>query len=306
MSVYRKGIKRLSQLTIDADKNWAAKGISNIKEVVSGMTKGDLAVRGNTVLARITPGPSGYILTSVGALQIPVWLPGPELEKWFLATLFLDYVIANNPTPDEVATGSLPLGTVQTEAYLDNPTDKIKRIDGSIVLGHAEVNNPTPDETATSAPAFGRLISLKLCVDGAVADDGGSQTDQTAAARNDTTGDMTLLPTTPAQEDAYYFGHDKEFHTLWLLISQQGDGVWTITWEYWNGSTWAALSGVDDNTNGLTATVGLRYCSFTVPGDWADQTVQSLTMRWIRARVSAYTSKIDNPLGTRAWVTWDN
>lgn len=51
-----KGIKNLSQLTIDADKNWQAKGISNIKEIVLGMGVGDIAYHDGTKLVKLQPG----------------------------------------------------------------------------------------------------------------------------------------------------------------------------------------------------------------------------------------------------------
>lgn len=49
------GITKLSELEIDADKDWLAQGITNIKEIAASMAKGDLAVRGNTVLVKFPP-----------------------------------------------------------------------------------------------------------------------------------------------------------------------------------------------------------------------------------------------------------
>jgi len=40
----------------------------------------------------------------------------------------------------------------------------------------------------------------------AYADDGGTFTDESTEALDSTADDMTLLPATPAQEDAYYWG----------------------------------------------------------------------------------------------------
>ena len=112
---------------------------------------------------------------------------------------------------------------------------------------------------------------------------------------------MTLLPAGPAQNDAYYFGFDKLFDVMTLNIGTPGAGVWTITWEYWNGA-WTALSGVTDGTTGFTAASGSHDVSFTRPGDWATTVVNAITKYWIRARVSAYTSITTQPKGTQSWI----
>ena len=67
------GITKLSELEIDADKDWQGFGITNIKEVAAAMAKGDLAVRGNAVLEPLVPGPIGTPLTSAGAGNTPTW-----------------------------------------------------------------------------------------------------------------------------------------------------------------------------------------------------------------------------------------
>jgi hypothetical protein len=136
---------------------------------------------------------------------------------------------------------------------------------------------------------------------GAVADDGGVQTDQTTAAGDTTANDMTLLPATPAQNDAYYFGYvTAPWDVLRLNIGIQGAGTWTITWEYWNAA-WVALSGVTDGTTGFRAAAGEHDVIWTLPTDWALKTVDSISAYWVRARVSAYTSKTTQPKGTQAW-----
>lgn len=137
---------------------------------------------------------------------------------------------------------------------------------------------------------------------GAVADDGGSQTGETTAANNATTNDMTLLPTVPAVNDAYYFGAAEPFYKARVNIGQNGAGTWTITWEYYNGATWASITDISDGTNGFRAGTGNKDVAFSPPSDWATTAVQSTTAYWIRARVSAYTSITTQPLGTQSWV----
>ena len=126
---------------------------------------------------------------------------------------------------------------------------------------------------------------------------------ETTAANEATADDITLLPATPAVNDAYYFGHGtKKFGQVDVLISTQGAGTWTIVHEYWNGSAWTALGGVYDGTAGFKAVTGTKSITFAIPTDWARCTVHGVLGYWMRARVSAYTNKTTQPLATQAWV----
>lgn len=158
-------------------------------------------------------------------------------------------------------------------------------------------------ELFTLAAIYGVVERALEAMQGGVADDGGEQTDETAEANSAAVNDMTLLSATPAENDAYYFGGDRPFDELVLNIGTQGEGVWTLAWEYYNGSTWVAIPGVVDGTEGFTATAGEHSVTFTPPEDWAGTTVKAITAFWIRARVSAYTSVTTQPKGTQSWVT---
>jgi len=161
-------------------------------------------------------------------------------------------------------------------------------------------------DTAAAATQHDLLGGSYVAMGGAVADDGGVQTDETTAANDATINDMTLLPAVPAVGDAYYFGHATEmFSKLKLKIGTAGAGVWTITWEYWNGSAWTALSGVTDGTTHFRATAGDHEVTFTLPSNWAKTTIEAINAYWIRARVSAYTSITTQPKGTQSWI-WGN
>ena len=129
----------------------------------------------------------------------------------------------------------------------------------------------------------------------AVADDGGTQTDETANANSPSTNDMTLTPSVPVVNDAYYFGHNEEFAQLKVWVTTAGANQ-TITWEYWNGA-WVALSGVVDGTSSFTTT-GDNIVSWTAPSDWADTTVNSQgPYKYVRARVSAIGGSPTGALG---------
>jgi len=67
------GITKLSDLIIDADKDWQGFGISNIKEAAAAMAKGDVPIRGNAILETFIPGPIGRRVTSADAGNTPTW-----------------------------------------------------------------------------------------------------------------------------------------------------------------------------------------------------------------------------------------
>ncbi|MBI4200875.1 MAG: cytochrome c3 family protein [Chloroflexi bacterium] len=159
----------------------------------------------------------------------------------------------------------------------------------------------TADINASVAPTTLFYAPIKTDMGGAVADDGGVQTDQTTASINPTANDMTLLPTLPAVADAYYFGGSSKFSVVNLNVGTAGAGTWTITWKYYDGTTWTALTGVADGTTGFTV-AGVQEVSFQLPSNWAMTTIQSKQLYWVRAEVTAFTAVTTPPTGTQAWV----
>lgn len=84
-----------------------------------------------------------------------------------------------------------------------------------------------------------------------------------------------------------YFGVNTYFTRRFYITTQvAGTGSPTLIWEYWNGSSWVAVSNLVDNTNGFT-TLGQQTVSFDQPADFAEVTVNSLAKYWIRCRISA-------------------
>jgi len=134
-------------------------------------------------------------------------------------------------------------------------------------------------------------------------DDGGLYVDESTPLNNATADDVEVLASTPANDDAVYFGLSSgTFHRVDLNLTTQGVGTWTINWEYWTGTAWAALSGVTDGTTGLSATTGIKSLTFTVPTNWAANTVDSVLAYWIRGRVSAYAAVTTPPEVGQGWI----
>lgn len=145
---------------------------------------------------------------------------------------------------------------------------------------------------------------LGITLSGAVADDGGAETDETTEANSAAAGDMTLLPAMPvAVGDAYYFGFDVPGQGIDITIDTTGQGNYAITWKYsTGGDTWASFSGVTDGTDSFR-TAGTPACTWTIPSAWATDTVGAITgLYWAKAELTADVSLSRSPIGTQAWL----
>lgn len=135
----------------------------------------------------------------------------------------------------------------------------------------------------------------------AQADDGGSFSDETVAANEESPDDMALLPGPPVVGDAYYFGAADPITSLWVDVSTPGDWVGTIAWEYWDGSSWTALASVEDDTDAFR-NEGLNEVRYTLPAGWASTTVNGRAAYYLRARVDTFTSMAERPAGRQAYA----
>lgn len=156
--------------------------------------------------------------------------------------------------------------------------------------------------TAPDAAIIKEAHAAVLCV----TDDGGVYVDETTPIGEATDDDVEVLPATPAVGDAAYFGHaTAKFNSLNVDHSTQGDGVWVIAWEYWDGDAWSTLT-VTDGTTMFEAAVGWVSVTFTPPTDWDICPVDALTGYFIRARVTGYTSVATAPQIAEGNVTLVN
>ena len=105
------------------------------------------------------------------------------------------------------------------------------------------------------------------------------------------TANYQLWPDTEAENDAVYFGASSKFGVIYTNVAAtnatySGDNV---AWEYYNGSSWATLTILYDQTDsddqdGDRPFQEDGYTIFSAPADWAMTTVDSQSAYWIRAR----------------------
>jgi len=303
MSLLTKRINKLSQLEIDADKDWKAREITNLKTIAGAMGHGDIAFRGAGVLEKLmADAGKGYsFLRSRGPGLSPVWQDIESLVQYMTGAVnraaAFDLSVPSPAVSQVTQQASSPPG--RTAVGVLSPPEPDITIDTITGPGGAVTSTPS---LGVPALEISREVAIGAPVGGAVADDGGVQTDETVQANNDTANDMTLLPPVPAVNDAYYFGRPSLWDWIELRMGTAGNGIWDIAWEYWNGTVWSFLDDVSDGTSGFRVS-GTRLVSFTRPGDWTQATIGGIAnLYWVRARVAAYTSVVTQPKGNRAFA----
>jgi hypothetical protein len=219
---------------------------------------------------------SGYITENSGVASIPM----DGASGW------VNWGHGLSGTPTNIIITPLESGTATRTAWINQITSTVFQIGVT--------------SSAASSP---------IAVYAGQSIDGGVVVDETVATNNGAANDMTLLPATPTTNDAYDFVYNsaalgaQSFGGITINIGTSGVGVWTVTWEYLaSDGTWKALAGVVDGTVGFTAATGNQTVTWTIPQDWVSATAYGKTGCHVRARVSAYTSIVTQPLGTQAWL----
>lgn len=155
------------------------------------------------------------------------------------------------------------------------------------------------------AIALGKFLQ----VDGSA---GPSYVDDTTDANSAATADVLPFPASEDTSDYCLIGSAAKFRGVRSVISTAGTAVTSSVWEYWNGSTWAAISGVATLTDGTAASGGVfQAAATTTPYEtvwtgtgltnWALSTINGSNLYWVRVKIAtgAYTV---NPVLSRLWV----
>lgn len=81
------------------------------------------------------------------------------------------------------------------------------------------------------------------------------------------TGDVIPFPPTEAVDDYFAMGSDRIFGGVNIDVGTARSGG-SLAWNYWNGSSWGALTIHTDDTNTLSTT-GPNPVQWNPPNDWA-------------------------------------
>lgn len=138
----------------------------------------------------------------------------------------------------------------------------------------------------------------------AQADDGGVFTDETVAANETSPDDMTLLPAVPLAGDTYRIGSATVFGEIVVTVSQAAQATTlVVAVEYWNGGTYVAVQGLANGTIAdEIAWAQSGSIRFTIPGDWAQNTVNGVTAFHAQVRAVTVVGLTQQPLGQQAYT----
>jgi hypothetical protein len=192
----------------------------------------------------------------------------------------------------------LNLGATRTNFPIAQEISGSALIDDGFIA--ADTLNAVLHEGPNQIP--GMPPNNRIVVEGSVVDDGGSFTEFTTEAQDSTELDVALLPLTPAVNDAHYFGCDNPCRIITVDVGQEGIGDWSLTWEYYNGTTFVTASNVSDRTLGFTL-AGQRTVSFDMPSDFATSTItgSAVDAFWVRARVDSVTTSSQQAIANQEW-----
>jgi len=264
--VMARRISKLSELTIDADKDWRGKGITNIKQVAQGMSLGHLIQHNGVALESLPPGPASYVLTSAGPNQRVVWAPGGTyLYRYFPVVIDLTKNTDRPFTPNEskhlAAALSVPFGIEDRF----NP-GWFKRLEPQLYSSAlASIFNADHDNSL-SPIAADSLIQVEIPVSGAVADDGGAQTDETTGGKSGIIVDQQYSSNDDNQQgfsNSSYW----EAQTFTTSLAQRIRGVWLKVFRN-DGSTVPGTVTVSIKAvDGSSHPTGVDLCIATFNGN---------------------------------------
>jgi len=293
MSLLLKGgIRRLSELEIDANKDWQGMGITNLARVAAGMGIGHIAQHNGSILQTLAPGSLNYVMTSQGPGHLIVWAPGGAyLWRYFPVSVYLS-LLAEVFSPDHQKQINAPLAAPYGVAEVLNP-GWFHRLNPAIssVIALAIF---TPDHSSAKSAAVATLGEVEVPVGGAVADDGGAQTDETTQAKSGPavdqqymTGDDGYKYTTASYWEAQNFtpSANHKLRYVRLKLYRVGTpGICTVSIKAADGlghPTGPDLAQQQFNGNALTDdTNGKWYkIAFDSPADVTGATQYAIVMR---------------------------
>lgn len=185
------------------------------------------------------------------------------------------------------------------DEILSGSTSPIKE---SLFLKEVQVGNGNATEASV---AFGYKLTSDKWKAGQWDDsETASYIDDTTHAQDSTTNNFALFTTT--NNDGFVIQAAEKFGIVGLTIATTQGGSPTYEYTYWNGSSWATLTTVE---NPSYASAADTYLVFNEPVDWAalassDTPVATdgLTAGYYAIRARATTAPSTAPIATIAWV----
>jgi hypothetical protein len=97
---------------------------------------------------------------------------------------------------------------------------------------------------------------------------GSQYTDDTVDANDADVGDVQFWPSPIGAGDYAVVGSSAPFSEMDIVLSTPGAGTYTLAYEFWNGTSWTAVSGLTDPSSSLKAAAGTHTLTWTRPTTW--------------------------------------
>lgn len=134
----------------------------------------------------------------------------------------------------------------------------------------------------------------------------GTFVDETTDANDVGNADWTVFPSSEAVGDYVAIGGKTPFTKIVFDYANGTAGIGgAVTWEYWDGAAWTALTNVTDGTAGFTtAAADDLSVTWTEPDDWTARKINAgPALYYVRARVTTvYTT---NPVLDQGFLIGD-
>lgn len=185
----------------------------------------------------------------------------------------------------------------------DTPIETTQIFDGELFYPYPRTDNPFASDydppnyvVVTRKPVTSvrevALLQTGAIFDAVLSDDGGSFTNNTEDANVYQGTSFFVFASTPAVNDAIYFGSQYKFFSIDLNHDVLGTGSPTIVWEYYDGSTWTSFTPSED-VSGASSFQANGNVSWDGLSNWSQVSVDASTIYYyVRARVDsgAYTT----------------
>lgn len=157
--------------------------------------------------------------------------------------------------------------------------------DVAAVIGSV-TKRPKGSSTGTVAASVTPVAPSKVWQ---IDDPGGtpSYVDETSDFASSTADDVDAFPDPDAVGDQLAIGFHSPFAAMSITVGSTPGTDGTVTWKYWDGSTWQDLTGVTDGTTGFTAG-GANDVTWTMPTDWEPLSINgSAELYYVVAEVAS-------------------
>lgn len=209
----------------------------------------------------------------------------------------------NKINSEEFVNTATALGANGKYAGSSFPTIGYTKLVGYAVAdqdGRFEIQQSQSDFTADVISEFDLEIAQVAMDYCQVYDDtAATYINETTSINDDTVDDVELLIAS-GKASIIYFGSYVRFNKQTIVIGIQGNYTGSIAWEYWNGTTWVAVSNLTDGTTNFKAAPGTVTVTYDMPTNWEVNTINGVVKYWLRAR-STCTGLVTSPELTQGW-----